>query len=120
MTKNVHSDLGPYPQRSTLAVAISTILAGANSAYAQQQETPTQRDYSGAAQTVTEEVVVTARKIEESMQDIAGSIQALGEADLKRIGAQDLEAYSRFIPSMTYTSISPGASKITFRGSDHS
>jgi len=63
-----------------------------------------------------EEIIVTARKREENLQEIPESIQALPAAEISRAGLQELEDYSRFIPSLSYTAQAPGANKLIFRG----
>ena len=90
-----------------LAAAISTALAPSGAAVAQ--------DASGS-NSVLEEITVTARKREESLQQIPFSIQALPEAQLKKMGASAMADYARFIPSMSWTETSPGLSTIVFRG----
>ena len=50
-----------------------------------------------------EEITVTANKQGSvSVQDLATSVQAIGEEDLKRAQLFSVEDYSRFIPSMSY------------------
>ena len=64
-----------------------------------------------------EEITVTANKQGSvSVQDLATSVQAIGEEDLKRAQLFSVEDYSRFIPSMSYMGNSSGAGKIFFRG----
>ncbi len=65
---------------------------------------------------VLEEVLVTATKRTENLMDIPQSIQAISEAELKTAGLYNLDDYVRFIPSMSYVSLSPGMGKIIFRG----
>jgi outer membrane receptor protein involved in Fe transport len=90
-------------RRSPLAMAIATAIAGAHAADA-------------LAADALEEVIVTARKRQENLQDIPESIQALRSETLARAGLQELEDYSRFLPSLSYTAQAPGANKLIFRG----
>ena len=46
---------------------------------------------------VLEEVIVTARKRTESLQDIPASVQALSAADIRAMGARGMEDFSRFM-----------------------
>ncbi len=97
------------PVKSALAVAVSMAVAGhADDAQAQQQE--------GATRSGIEEITVTARKREESLQDVAGSIQALTGDDLKRQGLLNLEDTVRMLPSVSSVGGTSGAQKIIFRG----
>jgi len=88
-----------------LAAAVSAALAPAGSAQAQDE---------GAL--MIEEIIVTATKREQNLQDIAGSVQAIPQSVLERMGAKALEDYTRFIPSVNVVNYSPGASNIVFRG----
>lgn len=63
-----------------------------------------------------EEVIVTARQHSESTQDVPMHIQTLTGADLKKQGLTSLEDLSRFVPSLSISSTSPGQNTITFRG----
>lgn len=87
-----------------LAAAVSAALAPGGAAQAQEQ---------GSA---LEEIVVTARKREENLQDIPASIQAIGEVQLEKMGAKGIEDYSRFIPALNVVSYQPGSNDIVIRG----
>jgi outer membrane receptor protein involved in Fe transport len=89
-----------------LAAAVSAALAPAGSAQAQQE---------GATASV-EEIVVTARKREENLQDIPASIQAIPQIVLEKMGANGLEDYTRFIPDVNVVQSEPGSSSVIFRG----
>jgi iron complex outermembrane receptor protein len=65
---------------------------------------------------VLEEVIVTARKRTESVQDIPASIQAISGADLKEMGARGMEDFTRFMPSVNMISYGNGSSSVIFRG----
>ena len=90
-----------------LAAAVSAALAPGGSAHAQQAQ---------ADDLALEEIVVTARKREENLQDIPASIQAIGEIELEKMGAKGIEDYSRFIPALNVVSYRPGSTEIVFRG----
>ncbi len=92
-----------------LSYAISAILAvPAASAIAQDQD----EEKTG----FLEEVLVTATKRAESMQDIPQSIQAISQEEMKVAGLSSIDDYVRFIPSMSYVSSNPGTARIIFRG----
>ncbi|MEH6586593.1 MAG: TonB-dependent receptor [Halioglobus sp.] len=63
-----------------------------------------------------EEVVVTARKRTESTQDVPMHILSLTGEQMKKQGLTTLEDFSRFVPSLSVQSTSPGQNTITFRG----
>lgn len=63
-----------------------------------------------------EEIVVTARKRTENLQDVPISVQAFGAEAIEKQGIRTLEDYARLVPSLTYSSWLPGSSMVVFRG----
>ncbi len=63
-----------------------------------------------------EEIVVTAQKRTENLQDVPISIQALGTERLTELQINSFEDYVRFLPSVTFTTAGPGFSLAYFRG----
>ena len=60
-----------------------------------------------------EEIIVTARKREESLQDVPISVQAFAGEDIAEQGIVDLQMLAPYTPSFSY-SPSPGASDLYF------
>ena len=72
-----------------------------------------------AAQTnegVLESIIVTAQKRQENLQEVPLSITALGTAKLEELHVTDFADYAKFLPSLSYTSLGPGFSRVYFRG----
>ncbi len=69
------------------------------------------------AQAQLEEVVVTATKRTESLQDVPISVQALGGEALKELGIQTFDEYIEFLPNVVSAGIGPGQREIYIRGS---
>jgi len=65
---------------------------------------------------VIEEIIVTARKRSENLQDVPISVMAFSSEDIAKKGIRSLEDYARLIPSLTYSSWLPGSSIVVFRG----
>jgi iron complex outermembrane receptor protein len=65
---------------------------------------------------VTEEMVVTARKREESVQDVPISVVAPTEAELRDVGADDIEDIAANVAGFTVQNLGPGQSQIAMRG----
>jgi outer membrane receptor protein involved in Fe transport len=63
-----------------------------------------------------DEIVVTAQKRSENLQDVPISIQAVGEQKLDDLQVTDFVDYARYLPSVAYQTGGPGASTIYFRG----
>ena len=96
-----------------LVAAISAVLAPPATVIAQEQEDETENE----ARNLVEEIIVTARKRDENLQDVPSSVQAIREDMLKQIGALHIEDYARLIPSMTWIEFSQaGSNYISFRG----
>mgnify|MGYP001382241416 FL=1 len=69
-----------------------------------------------AAQNAIEEVVVTARKKSESLQDVPLSVSALQEETLEERGINVFEDYLMQLPGVTSGGSGPGQSTIYIRG----
>ena len=95
--------LDPRIDKTALGAAISSVIAGTAPPAAAQSEL------------AIEEVIVTATKREASIQDIAASVQAIGQEDLEKGNVQGLEDFAKLVPSLSYMS-GVGKSKIIFRG----
>ncbi|HWW24765.1 MAG TPA: TonB-dependent receptor [Caulobacter sp.] len=92
----------------TSALLASTMLT-AVAAQAQTQTAP-----QGAV--ALDEVVVTAQKRSENLQDVPVSIQALGEAKLEQLQVAAFTDYVKYLPSVSFQTSSPGFSNVYFRG----
>ena len=69
-----------------------------------------------AASMTIEEVIVTATRRDESVQDVPISINVLGEDALEDNGVGDLEDFAHLLPSLNYTSLGPGTGNVYMRG----
>src|ERR1700674_1784456 len=63
-----------------------------------------------------EEVVVTAQKRTESLQNVPLSITALGTQQLEDLHVQNFEDYVKYLPSVTIRTVGPGQDKVYMRG----
>ncbi|HEX6571382.1 MAG TPA: TonB-dependent receptor [Steroidobacteraceae bacterium] len=91
--------------RRGLPVA-SGLIAAVPVAYAQQSTT------AGGL----EEIIVTAQKREESLQNVPLSIQAIDSTKLEQLQVKEFTDYVKYMPSVSYTSLGPGFSLPYFRG----
>jgi iron complex outermembrane receptor protein len=64
----------------------------------------------------TEEIIVTSRKREESVQDVPFAVSAKTGDDLREAGSQNLEDISRIVPSLSVQNLGPGQSQVAVRG----
>jgi outer membrane receptor protein involved in Fe transport len=88
-------------------IPLASVLAAGPGAFAQGQST----DSGGL-----EEVIVTAQKRAESLQDVPLSITALGSEKLEELRVSDFDDYAKFLPSLSYTTGGPGFARVYFRG----
>jgi len=63
-----------------------------------------------------EEIIVTAQKRQESLQNVPLSIQAIGTTRLEELKINDFNDYVKFLPSVSFTTIGPGFGLAYFRG----
>src|SRR3990167_7733585 len=69
-----------------------------------------------SAEAQLEEIVVTAQKRSENLQDVPISIQALGGERLDALQVSDTNDYVKFMPSVTAPTGAPGFSNFYMRG----
>jgi iron complex outermembrane recepter protein len=63
-----------------------------------------------------DEIVVTAQKREQNLQDVPISIQALGESRLENAQVSSFDDFQKLLPSVSSQSFGPGQAQIVFRG----
>ncbi len=63
-----------------------------------------------------DEIIVTAQKRSENLQNVPISIQALGAAKLEQNQVSSFDDYAKLLPSVSFQSYGPGQSQIYFRG----
>lgn len=68
------------------------------------------------AQAQVEEVLVTATRRAESVQDIPMSVSVLGETQLEDLNITDMEDYIMMLPNVSYVTLGPGSGNIYIRG----
>src|SRR5690606_22150805 len=79
----------------------------------------------GVRRSMLEEVVVSARKRDESVLDVPLSLQAFSSDQMQAAGLNDLESLANFTPNLDFQSmgnVQPGrwSSAVRFRGMDTS
>ncbi len=63
-----------------------------------------------------DQIVVTAQKRSENLQDVPVSILAFGEAKLEELQVSNFTDYVKYLPSVSFQTTSPGFSNVYFRG----
>jgi iron complex outermembrane recepter protein len=71
---------------------------------------------NAAPSTGLEEVVVTANRRSESIQNVAGQVSALTAGALEQINARDFNDFAAFVPGLSYSSTGPSTNLLVIRG----
>lgn len=71
---------------------------------------------SAESSTTFEEIIVTATRRSESLQDVAIAVQAIGEKQLKDLRIDNFEDYVSLIPGVNATGQGPGKQEVFIRG----
>jgi len=70
----------------------------------------------GRESVVLEEVLVTAQKREERIQDVPFAITAVTQREIRERGAVDIKDLQYSVPGLNIQELQPGANRITMRG----
>ena len=92
-------------KRTAISAAVAAALAGPTALAQEQQD--------GRA---LEEVVVTATRVELSLQDVPVAVSALGPGEIGELGITNFADYSLQLPSVTAGGSGPGQNTIYIRG----
>lgn len=107
------------PARLMLALLAGTALcqpALAQSGPNDTPPTPAQQSASDGQEPDTTEIVVTAQKREENLQNVPISIQAIGTRRLDQLGISNFEEYTKQLPSVSFQTAQPGVTVVYMRG----
>jgi iron complex outermembrane receptor protein len=99
---------------AALKAALLSILAV--SAAAAEPDAVSEQPNVQAQTGVLEEIVVTARRRSEDLQNVPGQVTAVTAGDLAQIHARSLEDFAAFVPGLSYLSTSPATNLIAIRG----
>src|SRR5882672_5713066 len=102
----------PHSSRSKLAIAITAALSGAASMHV----APAAAAGASATESTLEEIIVTARKRTENLQDVPISIDVFTSKDLQNLGISQFEDYATKTPSISFVSAGPGTQTFVMRG----
>lgn len=104
MAKNQAQSKGCCGKRlsmTPLAAAIAATIAGAPAL---------------AQEPALEEIIVTAQKRAQNLQDVPVSVQVLGNQQLTELKLTNFVDYIQFLPTVSYSTQRPGLAKIYMRG----
>jgi iron complex outermembrane recepter protein len=93
-------------------ILLSAVVITSLPLFAQEQTPPAEQEKPK----VTEEMVVTARKKEESVQEVPISVAAPTEGQLRDRGAETIEDVAVNVAGFTVQNLGPGQSQVAIRG----
>ena len=96
-----------FARRATAIMMAGSVLASAP-AFAQ--------DAADAASAGDDEIIVTAQKREENLQNVPISIQALSTRKLDQLGISDFNEFTKQLPSVSFQTSQPGSTTVYMRG----
>ncbi|WP_293880718.1 TonB-dependent receptor [Sphingomonas sp.] len=96
-------------RRTLIAAFFATTMLASTPAFAQ---TPADTPEPGLG----DDIIVTAQKREENIQNVPISIQALGTRKLDQLNVADFKDYAALLPSVTFQASTPGSTKVYMRG----
>jgi iron complex outermembrane recepter protein len=103
----------PHASRSKLALAIAAALSGAAGMHGMPALAA---DASADSTTTLEDVIVTARKRTENLQDVPISMDVYTSKDLQNLAISQFEDYATITPSISFVSAGPGTQTFVMRG----
>ena len=92
-----------------LSYAISVVLSAQATAYADVPSTTASSD-------AIAEIVVTAQRREENIQNVPITITALTAETIKQLNVTTFDDFVKYVPNVTAASLGPGQSNIYMRG----
>lgn len=107
--------------RLTVSRVLATLLASASASASASAPALAQSEQSAPAQTAQEagtdtDIIVTAQRREESIQDVPISIQAIGAQRLDQLNIVNFAQYTQLLPSVAFQSQQPGVTTVYMRG----
>ena len=109
--------------RAVFCVAMALSLGPTPALAQEEKEEEPKKEEAAAAETEkepalkhTEEVTVTARKREETVQEVPFSVVAPTESELRDVGATTIEDVAANVAGFTVQNLGPGQSQVAIRG----
>ncbi len=99
--------------RHRLVLMTSAILASAAAQAATADQAPPPASVPGNS---LAEVVVTAQKRSENLQQVPISVQAFDTKKLEELNITDFNSAAKHLPSLSFTTFGPGQAQLYFRG----
>ncbi len=98
-------------RRSMVAVLLASAALLSSPALAQDAPPP-----APATNDFSDDIIVTAQKREENVQDVAISIQAIGTKRLDQLNISNFNEFTQLLPSVAFQTSQPGLTTVYMRG----
>src|SRR6478672_8145226 len=107
----------PAPADATPATPTTQSPApGTNATDVTSPPEPVKQAQSAAGMPDTSEIIITATKREENLQNVPISVQVLGTRKLDQLNISNFEQYTKQLPSVTFQTVQPGYTTVYIRG----
>ena len=103
-------------RRAVLALLASTMMLPAGAALAQDRPAPPPQPEPRAADEDDVNIIVTATRREENLQDVPAAITAIGNQTLEQLQVDNFGDYAQLVPSLSSNQLAPGFNQVYFRG----
>jgi outer membrane receptor protein involved in Fe transport len=111
LAQNVPPETATQPQTTGQSPAPGTNATDVTSA-----PEPVKQAQAAAGVPDQTEIIITATKREENLQNVPISVQVLGTRKLDQLNISNFEQYTRQLPSVTFISNNPGTTTVYMRG----
>ena len=104
-------------KRAGLGLLATTMLCSTGRAFAQEEQPPATPSTTQTGEDEDEtNIIVTATRREENLQDVPIAINAFGTQTLEQLQVDNFGDYARLVPSLSSNQIAPGFNQVYFRG----
>jgi iron complex outermembrane recepter protein len=93
-------------RRTTLFALLASTMLATSPAFAQE----------ASDESAGDEIIVTAQKREENLQNVPISVIALGTKKLDQLGISNFNEFSQQLPSVSFQTVAPGSTTVYMRG----
>jgi iron complex outermembrane receptor protein len=101
---------------ASIRLTIATLTGAAASLCASWAAAQAIAPAAGASGTELAEIIVTATRRSESIQNVPSSVTALTSSTLEEIKARDLNDFAGFVPGLSFASTGPSTNLLVIRG----
>ncbi len=103
--------MNQIPQKKKITLAVTSAVFAFSSLSAGAQESSNEQSVANL-----EEIIVTATRRAESLQDVAVAVQAISESQLDQLRVGSLQDYVSLLPGVNATGQGPGKREVFIRG----